>query len=121
MHHDITLLGLRAILGEDLTAEETHALREYDLKYQIVRYVYMDKMKTDGCPMSDFHFSPGDKFMETSVYDMVKTIVDMNEELRNAKPLSFGDSKNPVHNPPTTGKEKVDLSDYSPREIKAVD
>jgi hypothetical protein len=122
MNYDTALLGIKALVGEEeLTPEELSHLQEYDLKYSIIRYVYMEKMKADGHPMSNFHFTPGDGFMEVPIFDFVQTLLDINEELKNAKPMTFGDSKRHFGNPPNTGQEALDLSIHKSIKIDSVD
>lgn len=111
----------------DLTDEERSAVRERNIKYALVRFLYMEKMKGTG--LLDFHFSPGDSFMETPTIDVVNTLVDTMEKIASGEiecvPLDFGDRtifdspeekavyeayhRGEKSNPPVTGRPKTKI------------
>jgi hypothetical protein len=103
-------LTMKAFSGEELTDDEKRYLRERNAKYELVRYVYMEKMKHDGSGLTQFHFTPGDNFIDTPVIDIVNGLLKVNESIKNGdyEVLDFGDS-NWKHNPPHSGKEKTEL------------
>ena len=103
-------LTTKALVGEELTDEEKKYLRERDAKYKLVRYVYMEKVnsKKDGPQIVNFQFTPGDSFDDTPIFDIVDRLLKANEELKNAKPITFGDS-NKYGSPPHTGMAKRTL------------
>lgn len=105
-------LTLRSLSGEELTDDEKKYVRDRNAKYELVRYVYMEKMKHDGLELQNFQFSPGDSFMETPIIDTVNGLLKMNEAIKNGdyEVVDFGDS-NWVHNPPKTGRTKTKLGD----------
>ena len=103
-------LTMKAFSGEQLTDDESKYLRARNAKYEIVRYVYMEKMKHDGSGVTQFHFTPGDSFIDTPVIDIVNELLKVNQAIKDGKvkPIDFGDS-NRKHNPPHSGKEKTEL------------
>jgi hypothetical protein len=103
-------LTMKSLSDEGLTEDEAKYLRERNAKYEIVRYVFMEKMKHDGSEMRGFQFSPGDNFMETPVIDIVSRLLKVMQDIKDgkAKPLDFGDEVW-KHNPPHSGKEKTTL------------
>jgi len=103
-------LTMKSVSGEELTDDEKKYLRERNAKYELVRYVYMEKMKHDGSGVTQFHFTPGESFMETPIVDIVNGLLKVNESIKNGdyEVVDFGDS-NRKHNPPHTGREKTTL------------
>lgn len=104
-------LNMKAMSGEELTEDENKYLRERNAKYALVRYVYMEKMKHEGSKLTDFHFTPGDSFVDTPIIDIVNGLLKINENIKDGKvtPLNFGDVSLVKHNPPHSGKEKTTL------------
>jgi hypothetical protein len=103
-------LTMKMFSGEQLTDDESKYLRARNAKYEFVRYVYMEKMKHEGSELKQFHFTPGESFMDTPIIDIVNGLLKVNEAIKNGdyEVLEFGDS-NRKHNPPHTGKEKTQL------------
>ena len=103
-------LTMKAFSGEELTDDEKKYLHQRNAKYELVRYVYMEKMKHEGSEIKQFHFSPGDNFMYTPILDIVNELMRFNEAIKNGdyEVADFGDS-NRKHNPPNTGQEKTTL------------
>ena len=91
-------LTLKSLSGEELTDDEKKYVRERNAKYELVRYVYMEKMKHDGHELRNFQFSPGEGFMETPVLDIVNDLMKVNEAIKNGdyEVLDFGDSNRVV-------------------------
>lgn len=87
-------LTMRSLSGEELTDDEKKYVRERNAKYELVRYVYMEKMKHDGLELKNFQFSPGYGFMETPIIDIVNGLLKMNEAIKNGdyEVVDFGDS-----------------------------
>jgi hypothetical protein len=100
-------LAMKSISGEELTDDEKKYVRERNAKYELVRYVYMEKMKHEGSGVTQFHFTPGESFMETPVIDIVNDLMKINESIKN------GDFEivdwDEVDGPPHTGREKTKL------------
>ena len=103
-------LTMKAFGGEQLTEDENKYLRLRNAKYEIVRYVYMEKMEHEGSKLTDFHFTPGDSFVDTPIIDIVNSLLKIKENIKDGKvtPLDFGDL-NWRDNPPHSGKEKTTL------------
>lgn len=103
-------LTMKAMSGKELTDDEAKYLRLRNAKYEIVRYVYMEKMEHEGSKLTDFHFTPGDSFVDTPIIDIVNGLLKINENVKDGKvtPLDFGDL-NWRDNPPHSGKEKTTL------------
>ena len=103
-------LTMKSFSGEELTNDEKKYLHQRNAKYELVRYVYMEKMKHEGSGLTNFQFTPGDSFMDTPIIDMVNDLLKFNEAIKNGdyEVADFGDS-NWKHNPPHTGKEKTAL------------
>ena len=77
----------------------------HQAKYALVRHLVLEKSPK----LTNFHFTPGEKFMETPTIDIV------NECLKvfDGKPFRFNDGKSlDPSNPPVTGQEKQKL--FSP-------
>ena len=104
-------LTMKAMSGEELTDDEKNYVRLRNAKYELVRYVYMEKMEHEGSKMVNFQFSPGDSFMDTPIIDIVNNLLEFNQAIKDGKvtPLSFGDVTLVKHNPPHSGKEKTTL------------
>ena len=108
-------LTMKALGGEELTADEQKYVRARNTKYELVRYFYMEKMKHEGSDLADFQFSPGESFMDTPVIDIVNSLLKLNKDIKSGKvkPLDFGDldwNDDPsAHKPPHSGKEKTTL------------
>lgn len=103
---DAYILTARLFKGEELTPDEKAFLRKRNAKYETVRYLYLEKMK--GAGLTDFHFTPGDDFINTPTIDIVNALLDM----RNAPstPLDFGDLSWKKAGPPETGRKKSKLT-----------
>jgi hypothetical protein len=110
MNLDIYELSAKALVGEKLTDGEKKKLRDYNAKYALVRYVYLEKMKHEGSRLTQFHFTPGESFMHTPVVDIVNGLLKINQQIKNGdyEVADFGDS-NLVGTPPNTGKTKTTL------------
>ena len=104
-------LTMKAFSGEQLTDDESKYLRARNAKYELVRYVYIEKMKHEGSELKQFHFTPGESFMDTPIIDIVNDLMKFNEAIKNGKvkPLTFGDSSLVKHNSPHSGQEKTTL------------
>jgi hypothetical protein len=104
MNTEILNISMKMIIGEEVTEAEAQQVKEYDLKYALVRYIYMEKKKHDtpeNVPvLTQFHFTPGEGFMETPIYDMVDELLKIDLSVRKG---------NYKHNPPVTGREKREL------------
>jgi hypothetical protein len=105
-------LTMKMFSGEQLTDDESKYLHNRNAKYELVRYVYMEKMRHDGVDLLNFQFSPGDSFMDTPIIDIVNGLLEVNEAIKNGdyEVLEFGDGTElRKSNPPHTGKEKTTL------------
>ena len=103
-------IAMKAMSGKELADDETTYLRERNAKYELVRYVYMEKMKHEGSGLTDFHFTPGDNFVDTPIIDIVNDLMKFNEAIKNGnyKVADFEDL-DWRDNPPRSGKEKTTL------------
>ena len=118
--YDFTELTLRSVIGEQLTYivyrgkqltdDEKRYAHERNAKYELVRYLYTEKVRHDGIDLKNFQFSPGDSFMDAPIIDIVNGLLKVNEAIKNGnyEVADFGDS-NRKHNPPHSGKEKTAL------------
>lgn len=104
-------LTMKASLGEELTDDEKKYVRERNAKYELVRYLYTEKVRHEGLGLRNFQFSPGDSFMDTPIIDIVNGLLEVNEAIKNGDydVVDFGDSSLVKSNPPDTGKEKTIL------------
>jgi hypothetical protein len=131
MNLDIYNLSAKALVGEELTDEEKSTLSEYNARYKLVRWLVMEKLnshekekgsKYEGYSTKDFQFTPGDRFLETPVIDIVNGVIESFS--LPSEPLVFGDGTfvfdddgNPIPqrgvygNPPVTGKPKTRLGE----------
>lgn len=103
----------KLLAGKEVTDEDKTSLREHSARYELVRFLYMEKMKADGMPLSDFHFTPGPKWTEVPIIDIINDLLEFNKAISdgNVKPIKFDDAKLVKHGPPHTGMEKVNISD----------
>lgn len=86
-------LSTKAIKGEPLTDEEKEFLKKRNSKYKIVCYLVKEKLNHmhPDREMVDFHFTPGDEFMDMPIVDIVNAIV--NIDTSKATPIDFNDLK----------------------------
>ena len=105
-------LYVKLLSGEKLTDEENKKLRKSNIRYELVRFLYVEKMKADGLNLTDFHFSPGPKWEEVPIIDLVNELLQWNKAINNGdyEVVNFGDSSLKKSNPPHTGMKKVNLS-----------
>lgn len=103
-------LTIKQLSGEELTDDEKKYLHERNAKYEIVRYVYMEKMKHEGLGLNNFQFTPGDSFGDTPIIDIVNELLKFNEAIKNGdyEIVDFDDEAE-FGNPPHTGREKKTL------------
>jgi hypothetical protein len=94
-------LTLKALTGKKLTDEESKRFRDRNAKYEIIRFLVMEKQRADGVDLKDFHFTPGDNFEETPTIDVVNEIIESFSA--PWKPMNFGDKR--------LKKANVDLDD----------
>ena len=97
-------LLLKHISGEDLTDGEKKYLKERHFRYELVKYLYLEKrrhMYEGAEKLVGFDFTPGDDFMDTPIMDTVNALVKLHEDTMCGaiKPtrIRFGDIKS---NPP---------------------
>ncbi len=110
-------LTMKAVSGEELTDDEKNYVRQRNAKYELVRYVYMEKMKHEGLELVNFHFTPGDSFVDTPIIDIVNNLLEFNQAIKDGKvtKVNFDDLEfvdlddDALHNPPHSGKEKTTL------------
>jgi hypothetical protein len=105
-------LTMKSLSGEELTDDEKKYVRERNAKYELIRHVYIEKMRHDGVDLKNFHFTPGEGFMDVPIYDIVNGLLEVNKAIKNGdyEVLDFGDGTElRKSNPPHTGKEKTTL------------
>lgn len=113
MKTDIHLLGMKALLGLELTDEERLLVQRRNAKYELVRYLYREKMEAEKLGLKDFHFTPNEEtFMEVPTIDIVNSLIEVYENMKDAVPLDFGDyslklAEEPLH----TGRIKRTMVD----------
>ena len=107
-------LAMKALDGEELTDDEKLYVQKRNAKYELVRYVYMEKMEHENAGLKDFHFTPGENFVDTPTIDIVNELLNFNEAIKNGdyETLDFGDLRWKESNPPKTNIEKIDLKDW---------
>lgn len=98
---DIYELSAKVIIGDELSGDEKLRLQKYNAKYELVRFLYTEKTNASDSKVSQFHFTPGDKFMDIPTIDIV------NELLKVFKGID--DSYSREHKPPETGLQKRTL------------
>jgi hypothetical protein len=69
-------ISMKAFLGESLSLKEQEELTERNFRYELVRFLYVEKMKSLGIPINNFHFTPSDGWMEVPVYDIITNLID---------------------------------------------
>jgi hypothetical protein len=83
----------RAMLGEVLSAEEQAQLKARNFRYELVRTLYMEKMRALGVNIKNFHFTPGDKWMDLPVYDLISSLIGIHEKRESGeyKPIDISE------------------------------
>jgi len=104
-------LTMKMFSDKQLTDDESKYLHNRNAKYELVRYLYTEKVRHDGVDLLNFQFSPGDSFMDTPIINFVNGLLEVNEAIKNGDydVVDFGDSSLVKSNPPDTGKEKTIL------------
>ena len=103
-------LTMKAFSGEQLTDDESKYLRARNAKYEFVRYVYIEKMKHEGSELKQFHFTPGNSFVDTPIIDIVNDLMKFNEAIKNGNyEVADFEDLDWRDNPPHSGKEKTTL------------
>lgn len=108
-------LTVKAMSGKELTEDEQKYVRERNAKYELVRYVYMEKMRHKGSTLVNFQFTPGESFMDMPIIDIVNDLFKFNKAIEDGKvtPLDFTDldwNDDPsAHKPPHSGRQKTTL------------
>ena len=99
----------KLILGESVSDAELRNFKDYKVKYELVRYLYIEKR--EGTGLVNFHFTPGTDFLNTPVIDIVNRLLKLDEKVANGeiRPLSFEDYSIRESNPPTTNVKKRTL------------
>lgn len=97
-------LYARHLAGGPLTEEEKNHLRLHSIRYNLVRALYMEKVKAEGLNLTDFHFSPGSNWENAPIVDIVNELLKFNQAVKD------GNVKL-VSGPPRTGLKKVNLND----------
>jgi hypothetical protein len=69
-------ITIKAMSNEPLSAVEKEELRERNFRYELVRVLYIEKMKSLGIPINNFHFTPGTGWMEVPVYDIITDLIN---------------------------------------------
>jgi hypothetical protein len=95
---DIYELSAKMIIGDELTVDEKLQIQRYKTKYELVRLLYMEKKNAGSSKVSQFHFTPGNKFIDIPTIDIVNELVKCFENIENN-----------IHNPPETGMKKRTL------------
>lgn len=107
---------------KEVDPEKAEALREYDFRYKLICWLYMEHFNKnyvvrDGDEvisgeLRDFQFSPAGDLSKTSVYSVLRELVRLQEQIESGetivKSLEFGDLR---WQGPVSGKEKKGLTD----------
>lgn len=85
--------AMKLLMGKELTEEETKQLNEENIKYALVKFLYLEKMKDLGTKLTAFSFTPGDKWMEVPTVDIVNELLSVGAAVKkgNFTKLDFGD------------------------------
>ena len=70
------------LMGKEVSDEDKLWLQKRNVKYEIVRVLYMEKMNADGMQLTNFQFTPGDKFAETPTIDILNDLLKFNEAIK---------------------------------------
>ena len=81
------------LMGKPISDEDKQWFRARNAKYEIVRALYMEKMKADGMKLSNFHFTPGESFADTPTIDILNELLKVNDSIKRGdyKECKFGD------------------------------
>jgi len=85
-------LTMKALGGEEITDDEKLYLQKRNAKYELVRYIYMEKMEHENTGLVNFQFTPGENFVETPIIDIVNAFMEIHEKTKNGdyETLDFG-------------------------------
>ena len=75
-------ININLLMGKDVSDEDKLWLQKRNAKYEIVRVLYMEKMKADGIELKNFQFTPGDKFAETPTIDVLNDLLKFNGAIK---------------------------------------
>jgi hypothetical protein len=73
------------LMGKEVSDEDKLWLQKRNAKYEIVRILYMEKMNADGMQLTNFQFTPGDKFAETPTIDILNDLLKLNEAIKRGE------------------------------------
>jgi hypothetical protein len=73
------------LMGKDVSDEDKLWLQKRNAKYEIVRVLYMEKMKADGMELKNFQFTPGDTFAETPTIDILNDLLKFSEAIKHGE------------------------------------
>jgi hypothetical protein len=77
------------LMGKEVSDEDKLWLQKRNAKYEIVRILYMEKMNymysADGMQLTNFQFTPGDKFAETPTIDILNDLLKFNETIKRGE------------------------------------
>jgi hypothetical protein len=73
------------LMGKDVSDEDKLWLQKRNAKYEIVRVLYMEKMKADGMELKNFQFTPSDKFAETPTIDILNDLLKFSEAIKRGE------------------------------------
>lgn len=79
------LLAVDLLLGKQLSEEDKSWLQARTNKYNVVRRLYITAMAANGVQLSDFHFTPGDNFMDTPIPYIIDELLAVNIHYRYRK------------------------------------
>jgi hypothetical protein len=99
---DIYELSAKMILGDELSVDEKVRVQKYNAKYELVRFLYMEKMNAGSSKVSQFYFTPGNKFIDIPTIDIVNELVKCFEGIDDGR-------YSREHNPTETGLQKRTL------------
>lgn len=93
MIRNICDINIKKLIGEELTEDEVTHLKNYNSSYELVRFLVVQKLQAKGAKMQNFHFTPGESFLDTPIIDTVNGIIDILDKTDRGeiKPISVTD------------------------------
>lgn len=75
-------IAVRGLMDKDVSDDDKQFLREYEVRYALVKFLYKEKYNQlyPDQKLINFSFTPGDGFMETPIVDLVESLLEIKRK-----------------------------------------
>lgn len=92
-------IATKALVGDEISEEDSKFLRERNARYKMVQFLYLEKVnhnnREDKSKVIDFQFTPRSEWMKMPILDIVNELVELDRKIQSGEikpqPLDFGD------------------------------